>query len=330
MKRREFIALVGGAASVWPLAARAQQANRTRRVGVLMAFPEGDIEGNARLGAFRLGLKANGWIEGQNLALDVRWTGAAADSMQTAAKELVAANPEVLLAVTSNALRVLKQLTSSIPIIFIQVSDPLGGGLVTSLARPTGNVTGFANFEFAIAGRWLQLLRAAVPKLQRAAFLYNPETYPFGDAYFRTLEAASASFGIVSDKLIVRSDAGYAEAIAGLSKFPDCGLVVGTDISNTRNAAVIIGLAAKYRIPTIYGIRFFVVDGGLLSYGIDPLRQYGEAAGYANRILKGAATTDLPIQQPSKFELVVNLRTAKALDIEIPPLFLGTVDEVIE
>jgi putative tryptophan/tyrosine transport system substrate-binding protein len=330
MRRREFMALLGSATAGWPFAAWSQQPNRIKRVGVLMAFPEADVEGNARLNAFRLGLINGGWTEGQNLMLDVRWTGASSESMQAAAKELVGSGPDVLLAVTSNALRALTRLTNSIPIIFIQVSDPLGGGLVASLARPTGNVTGFTNFEFSIAGRWLQLLKAAVPGIRRVAFLYNPGTYPFPDAYFRAVEEASTSSEVDVDRLIVRGDAEFEEAIASWARLPNSGLVVANDISNTRNVGVIVGLAAEYRVPAIYPYRIFASNGGLLSYGFDPPAQYRDAADYANRVLRGAATTDLPVQLPSRFELVANLKTAKALGIEMPSLFLGTVDEVIE
>jgi putative tryptophan/tyrosine transport system substrate-binding protein len=331
MRRREFITFLGGAAVAWPLAARAQQRDeKVRRVGLLMNFREGDVEGKARLAAFLERMQELGWSEGRNLKLELRWSGADIERMRTVARELVALEPDLVVAVGTPAVSALAQETSSIPIIFTQVSDPVGTGFVTNLARPGGNVTGFTLFEFSIGSKWLQTIKDIAPNVTRAAVLFNPATAPYAPFYVRSVEAAAASFAVDVSALPVGDTVELEPAIKTLAATPNGALLVLTDTFTTVNRERIIALAAEYRLPALYPYRFFAADGGLVSYGVDTLEQYPRAAAYADRILKGTKPADLPIQQPNKFELIINLKTAKALGLDVPSSLLARADEVIE
>jgi putative ABC transport system substrate-binding protein len=330
MRRRTFIAALGGAAA-WPLAVRAQpRDDKVRRVGVLMNFREGDTEGQARLAAFLQRMQELGWSEGRNLKLESRWSGADIERMRTAARDLVAMEPDLVIGVGTPAVSALTRETSSIPIIFTQVSDPVGSGLVTNLARPGGNVTGFTLFEFSIGSKWLQTIKDIAPNVTRAAVLFNPATAPYAPLYLHSVEAAAASFAVDFSALPLDEVVELERAIKTLAAKPNSALLVLTDTFTTVNRERIIALAAEYRLPALYPYRFFAASGGLVSYGVDTLDQYPRAATYADRILRGAKPADLPIQQPIKFELVINLKTAKALGLDIPPSLLATADEVIE
>jgi putative tryptophan/tyrosine transport system substrate-binding protein len=329
MRRREFIAGLGGAAA-WPVVARAQQPSKVRRVGLLMNFPEGDAEGKARLAAFLQRMRELGWSEGSNLKLESRWSGADTERMRTAARELIALEPDLVIGVGTPAVSALARETNSIPIIFTQVSDPVGSGLVAHLARPGGNVTGFTLFEFSIGSKWLQTIKDLAPSVARVAVLFNPATAPYAPFYVRSVEAAAASFAIDFSTLPLNDAIELEGAIKMLAATPNSALLVLTDTFTTVNRERIIALAAEYRLPALYPYRFFVASGGLVSYGVDTLEQYPRAAIYADRILRGAKPADLPIQQPTKFEFVINLKTAKALGLEIPPTLLARADEVIE
>jgi putative ABC transport system substrate-binding protein len=326
--RREFITLIGGAAATWPLGARAQQPNRVHRIGVLMTFPEGDTEGNTRLAAFQQGLKDLSWVDGRNLRIDYRWTGADIAQMRVAAKELCDLQPDLIMATTTPAVLALKQETRTISIVFLQVSDPVGSGLVANLARPGDNLTGFTNFEFSIGSKWLQLIKEIAPNVLRVGIMFNPTTAPYADAYMRSVEAAGPTLSIA---MLPVSDAGSIEpAIVNLAATPNSALIVITDIFTTINKHTITTLAAKYQLPAIYPFKFFAVDGGLISYGIDNIEIYRRAATYVDRILKGTPVAELPIQQPIKYELIINLKTAKALGLDVPLHLQQRADEVIE
>jgi putative ABC transport system substrate-binding protein len=325
--RRDFITLLG-TATVWPLVAQAQQPNRVHRIGVLMPYLKGDTEGNARLAAFLQGLKDLSWVDGRNLRIDYRWTGADSAQMRVAAKELCDLQPDLIMTVTTPAVLALKQETRTIPIVFLLVSDPVGSGLVTNLARPEDNVTGFTSSEFSIGGKWLQLIKEMAPNVLRAGIMFNPTTAPYADAFMRSDEAARPTLPIA---MLPVSDAGSIEsAIVNLAATPNSALIVISDIFTAINKHTIITLAAKYRLPAIYPYKFFAVDGGLISYGPDPIDQYRRAAGYVDRILKGTPVAELPIQQPTKYELVINLMTAKALGLDVPLHLQQRADEVIE
>jgi putative ABC transport system substrate-binding protein len=330
MKRRDFITLLGGAAAVWPVAAGAQQAGSLRRVGVLMNVGETDPEGSARVGAFTQGLRELGWIEGRNVRFDKRWASDDPELTRHYAMELVQSAPEVILASGSPTLAALRQVTRTIPLVFVQVTDPVGQGFVESRARPGGNITGFSSFEFSMVSKWLELLKELVPGVRRAALMFNPETAPFGQSYAPPLEAAASSVEIEAMVAAVRSDDEIERAIRDLAEGPKSGLIVLTDSFTTVHRSEIISRAARYRVATIYPYRYFAQAGGLLSYGSDTTDPFRRSAAYVDRILKGANPADLPVQQPTKFEFVINLKTAMALDLSIPPNLLALADEVIE
>ena len=330
MRRREFITLLGGAAA-WPLTARAQQPDRVRRIGVLMGFAESDPEARAFFAAFREGLEQFGWAEGSNIWIDIRWASPGdAQSILRFAKELVALRPELILSQNTPTTKALLQQTRTIPIIFTAVTDPVGSGLVTSFPRPGGNVTGFSNAEPTMAGKWLELLREIAPRVRRVAFLFNPATATYAEAYLSPFKAAAASFAVEAIAAPVRDRSELELIIAAQAREPNSGLIVMPDGFMTGNRKEIILLAARYRLATIYPLRFFAELGGLLSYGWDRLDQFRRAATYADRILKGAKPSELPVQAPVKFELVINLKTAKALGLDVPPALLARADEVIE
>ena len=330
MRRREFITLVGGAAAiVGPLAARAQQGERVRRVGVLTPYAAGDAEGQARLTAFAQGLQQAGWTVGQNLQIDYRWGDGKADTMRKYAAELVALAPEVILASTSAAVSALLQATRTIPIVFAGVADAVGAGYVESLARPGGNVTGFTALEYAMSGKWLELLKEIAPRVTRAAVLRD-SAIAAGPGQFGAIQALAPLLGLELRAIDIR-DAGEIErSLNSFAQSPNAGLIVTGSSAAGIHRDLIIALAARHRLPAIYYAPFFAVAGGLISYGPDFPDQFRRAAGYVDRILKGEKPADLPVQAPTKYELVINLKTAKALGIDLPPTLLARADEVIE
>ena len=330
MRRREFIILLGGAAVAWPLAARAQQADRMRRVGVLVSRIADDPEEQARLAAFVQGLQELGWTEGRNVRIDYRWAAGDADRSRTYAAELVALAPDVIVAAGSQSVAALEQTTRTVPIVFASVVDPVGAGYVTRLARPGGNATGFTAFEYSLSGKWLELLKEIAPNLTRIAILRDP-ALAAGIGQFAVIQAmAPPSFGVELSPIDVR-DAGEIErdvaAFAGETKG---GLIVTGSSGAAVHRELIIMLAARHRLPAVYPFRNYVTSGGLISYGPDPTDQFRRAAGYVDRILKGEKAADLPVQAPTKYELVINLKTAQALGLTVPPSLLARADEVVE
>ena len=329
MRRREFIALLGGA-TAWPLAARAQQPERMRRIGVLMSLAESDPEAQARVAAFRKGLQTLGWAEGRNVRIDIRWAASDAALMEQFAKELVALQPDLILSHNTPTTASWLQQTRSIPIVFVVVSDPVGSGFVASFPRPGGNATGFTNIEPTMAGKWLELLKEIAPSVARVAFLFNPATAPYAEYYLNPFKAAAASLALEIIAAPVRDASELEPAIATEARAPNGGLVVMTDSFLVAHSAEITSLAARYRLPAVYPFRFFVEHGGLLSYGNDLYDSFQRAATYADRILKGATPNELPVQAPVKFELVINLKTAKALGLDVPVSLQQLADVVIE
>jgi putative ABC transport system substrate-binding protein len=330
MRRRDFIALAGCAAAAWPLAARGQQAGQMRRVGVLMSFAEIDPQAQARVAAFRKGLQELGWAEGRNIRIDIRWATSDAALMQRFAKELVALQPDLILSHNTPSTAALLQQTRTITIVFAVVSDPIGSGFIASFPRPGGNVTGFTNIEPTMAGKWLELLKEIAPRVARVAFLFNPATAPYAEYYLSPFKAAAASFSLDAIAAPVRDTSELESAIAAQARTPNGSLVVMTDSFLVAHRAEITSLAARYRLPAVYPFRAFIELGGLLSYGNDLLDSFRRAAAYADRILKGAMPSELPVQAPVKFELVINLKTAKALGLDVPVQLQQRADELIE
>jgi putative ABC transport system substrate-binding protein len=329
MRRREFITLLGGAAS-WPLAARAQQAERVRRIGVLMNSPAQDnSEGQARLSAFLQGLQQSGWTDGRNVRLDPRWGAGEADRNRTYAAEMVALAPDVILASGSLAVAASLQTTRTVPIVFVQVTDPVGTGFVESLARPGGNATGFTIFEYGMSGKWLELLKEIAPHVTRAAVLRDP-AIASGIGQFATVQAVAPSLGVELSPVDVRDTSEIERAVTAFAHSGNGGLIVTSSALASRYRDLIITLAARHKLPAVYGGRWFVTAGGLLSYGPDYIDQYRRAAGYVDRILKGEKPADLPVQSATKYELAINLKTAKTLGLDIPQSVLARADEVIE
>jgi ABC-type uncharacterized transport system substrate-binding protein len=329
IQRRTFITLLGGAAA-WPLAARAQQREPMRRVGVLMAIAENE-EGRSRIAPFRDGLRALGRVEGRDIQIEARWAAGDSAKVQAFANELVSSKPDVILANATTVARALQAHTSDIPVVFVLVSDPVGDRLVTSLAKPGGNITGFTTFEFSLASKWLEILKESAPRVSRVAMLFNPMTAPGGGwAYVRNAEAAAASFAFH----VLATPAVSADEIErSLDQFgrePNGGLLVIPDAFTSAHANSIVACAARNGLPAVYPLRLFVTAGGLLSYGIDTIGQFRQAASYVDRILRGEKPSDLPVQAPNKFELAINLTTAKALGLQIPDKLLALADEVIE
>jgi putative ABC transport system substrate-binding protein len=330
MRRREFIALAGGAAA-WPLAARAQQPDRMRRIGVLMAPGENDPEGKAWLSGFTQGLAELGWIEGRNLRMDVRWAAGSFDRMRLLAKELVDLQPETILANGSPATAALQQETQTIPIVFVGPSDPVGSGFIASLPRPGGNLTGFIDIEAAMAGKWVELLTEIAPGVKRVAIMFNPETAPDGGSYFlASFEAAARSLKVEPIVAPVHSDAEIESLITSLGREPGGGLVVQPDNFALVHRAPIIMLAARKNVPAVYPQPVYARDGGLLSYGPDRVDLFRRSASYVDRILRGAKPAELPVQLPTKSVMAVNAKTAKAIGLTIPQSFLLRADELIE
>jgi putative ABC transport system substrate-binding protein len=329
MKRRTFITLLGGAAA-WPLAARAQQGERVRRIGVLMASAADDLENQARMAAFLQGLAQLGWTEGRNVRIDTRWATTNADDLRRHAAELAALAPDVLVAATGTAtVAPLLQATRTVPIVFVQVTDPVGAGLVESLARPGGNATGFALFEYSTSGKWLELLKQIAPGVTRVAVLRDQASQT-GLGQFAAIQSAAPPLGIELRPVGVR-DAGEIERrITALAQTSNGGLIATTGAYVLVHRELILALAARHRLPAVYPYRSLVTDGGLISYAPDTIDPYRRAAGYVDRILKGEKPADLPVQAPVKYELVINLKTAKALGLDVPATVLARADEVIE
>jgi putative tryptophan/tyrosine transport system substrate-binding protein len=331
MRRREFIVGLGGAAA-WPLAARAQQGDRIRRIGVLLAYAEGDPQVQPNLAAFAKALKELGWADGRNIRIDYRWAAADVDRMQTFAKELVSLQPDLIVGHTTPVVAALQRETRTIPILFVAVSDPEGSGFVASLPRPGGNITGFINIESSVAGKWIELLKEVAPGVTHAGLMFNPETAPYADYYLRPFEIAARSLAVEPLAAPVRSAEDIERVVASVGNRPDGGLVLMPDSFMTvgRNVDLIVSLAARYRVPTIYPYPYQVAAGGLISYGIDIVDLYRRVPIYVDRILKGAKPADLPVQLPTKFEMAVNAKTAKALGLTVPQSILSLADEVIQ
>ena len=330
MRRREFIRLLSGGAAAWPPAARAQQPGEMRRIGVMMGFVESDREAQEWVAGFREGLQKLGWAEGRNIRIDIRRGALDAESRQRFAKELVASQPDLILSHTTATTAALLQQTRTIPIVFVQVVDPVGSGLVASFPRPGGNVTGFTNLEGSMAGKWLELLKEIAPRVNRAAILFNPATASYAEVFLNPYKATAASFAVEPIVAPVRDTSELESVVAAQAREPNGGLVVMPSPFMAVHRAEIIALAARYRLPAVYPFRFFAELGGLLSYGSDPVDIFRRAATYADRILKGAKPSELPVQAPVKFELVINLKTAKALGLDVPLSLQQRADEVIE
>ena len=329
MRRRQFITLLGGAAAGWPLVVRAQQADRVRRIGVMMALLEHDPEARARIRVFQDALQQTGWSVNGNVRIDYRFNAGDRDVARNQAMELVALGPDVILAHASTALLSLKQATRSIPIVFVQVIDPVGNAFVESLERPGGNITGFSSFEYSIAGNWLELLKAVAPRVTRVAVIRDA-ALPTGIGQMAAAQAVAQSTGVELQPIGMRNMAEIERGIGALAREPNGGLIVTASSAAAIHRRRIIVLAARHRLPAIYFYRYFIKVGGLISYGPDLHDQYRRAAGYVDRILKGEKSADLPVQAPTKYELVINLKTAKALGLEVPDRLLVAADEVIE
>jgi putative tryptophan/tyrosine transport system substrate-binding protein len=332
MQRGEFITLLGGAAAAWPIAARAQQPDRMRLIGVLMASAQNDSTAQSWLAAFRAALAKLGWTEGSNLRIELRWSAADADTMRKLAKELVDLRPNAIFGVSTPAIGALARETRTIPIVFAGVSDPIGSGFVANLAHPGGNITGFmtSNGDPAIGGKWVELLKQIAPRTLRVALLFDPATVVPVQFFMPSIQAAASSFAVQVSAAPVHGKDEIEGVVAAQARDPGGGLIVMPDVFNDVNRELIIALAARYGVPTIYFNRFFSEPGGLISYGDVRSEQFRLAAGYIDRVLKGEKPADLPVQAPTKFELIINLKTAKALGLTISRDFLLIADEVIE
>ncbi len=330
MRRRDFIALAGGAAAAWPIAAWAQQAERMRRIGVLVGYAEDDLEAKARLAGFRQGLEKLGWSEGRNVRIDYRFAAGSADRHQALAKELVALQPDVILAHSTPIAAALQRESRVIPIVFVSVSDPIGSGFIASLARPGGNLSGLLLYEEGIVGKWLAMLKEIAPRLARAALLANPKTTAY-DHFLRAAEAVAPSLAIELAPSPVENAADIERSIVTFARMPSGGLVVLPSDTNNAHRDLIIALAARHRLPAVYTARSFVAVGGLMSYGTDFADMFRQAASsYVDRILRGDKPADLPVQAPTKYQTVINVKTAEALGLTVSPALLVAADEVIE
>ncbi len=328
MKRREFIALLGGAA-VWPLAAHGQQKEHVRRIGFLLGLAENDPEGHARITAFRQGLEALGWTEARNIRIDYRFAGGDPERVRAYVAELVASAPDLIVGHSTPVVAALKQATSTIPIVFAVVNDPVGQGLIASLAHPGGNITGFTFVDFEMIGKWLELLKEIAPGVVRAGLMFNPDLAPYFH-YLREFGAVRTSLAVEITAAPVHDATEIEAAIAGIGRVPGGGLIVAPDPFTVVNREVIVRSAAHHRVPAVYTLRQAVAEGMLMSYGPDVSDIFRRSAAYVDRILKGAKPADLPVQQPTKFELVINLKTARALGLDVPLHLQQLADEVIE
>jgi len=329
MRRRDFIAGLGGAA-VWSVMAQAQQSVPTRRIGVLVNSRESDEQAQLFFAAFRQSLGKLGWIDGRNIRIDCRWGAADINRVHTLASELVGLRPDVLVAGGTPVVAALRQATREIPIVFTTVTDPIGSGFVASLARPGGNVTGFMTVEPPLRSKWVELLKGIAPGLQRAAFLFDPEFAPFAAASFRQAEVAAVRLNVGLIATAVRDESDVEHALAALARVPNSGLVVNSDAFAAAHRARIIALATLHRLPAIYPSRFYAKDGGLMSYGYDAIEQWRQAASYVDRVLRGEKPADLPVQTPTRYEMVINLKTARAIGLDVPPNVIALADAVIE
>jgi putative tryptophan/tyrosine transport system substrate-binding protein len=328
MKRREFITLLAGTAAAWPLAAHAQQRERMRSVGVLLNLAADDPMGQARVAAFVQGLQAAGWSDGRNVRIDTRWAAADPGNYRKYAAELIALGPDVILASTTAAVVQLQQASRAVPIVFVSAIDPVGSGLITSMARPGGNVTGFVIFEYALAAKWLELLKEIAPGVKRAAVLRDTAVAS-GIGQFAAIQAVG-SVGMELSAIDLRDVGEIERAIADFAQHPNGGLIVTASQFGTNHPRPLAALAARHKLPAVYPFRYFARAGGLISYGPDQLDEYHRAAAYVDRILKGEKPADLPVQAPVKYELAINLKTAKVLGLDVPPTLLARADEVIE
>jgi putative ABC transport system substrate-binding protein len=330
MNRRDFITLLGGAAVAWPIVASAQQP-AMRRIGVLMGFAEADAQVKALLAGLQQGLERLGWLEGRNIRIDYRYAPAANPAQAPAlARELVALQPDVIVVQATPLVAALQRETRTIPIVFVGIADPIGGGFVENMSRPGGNLTGFMLFESSVVGKWLAMLKEIAPHVARVALVTNPKSAPYYDFYVRAAKAAAPSLAIEIVLSLVEQPADIEHSIDALARMPNAGLVFPPDNMTNLHRDLIIALAAKYRVPAVYNARFWVAAGGLMSYGSERVDQYRQAASYVDRILRGAKPADLPVQAPTKYETVLNLKTAKALGLTVPPGLLVAADEVIE
>ena len=329
MKRREFITLLGSAAAAWPFAVRAQQSDRIRRIGALMSLAADDRQGQERLAAFVQSLQELGWTDGRNVRIDTRWAAGNAAETRKYAAELVALAPDVILASGGTVVGTLLQMTSAVPIVFTQTADPVGGGLVASLARPGGNATGFALYDYDMGGKWLELLKEIAPRVTRAAVLRDPAISQ-GIGQFTAIQSVARSLGVEVSPVNIR-DAGEVERdVAAFASGSNSGLIVTGSGAAIVHRKLIVTLAARHKLPAVYFHRDFIADGGLVSYGADPIDPHRRAATYVDRILKGEKPADLPVQGPTKYDTAINLKTAKALGLAVPPALLARADEVIE
>ena len=329
MKRREFITLLGSAAATWPMVTRAQQPERVRRIGVLSGLAANHPDTQALKAAFLQGLQQLGWTDGRNVQIEYRWGAGNADNIRKYATELAALAPDVILVTGAASLAPLLRATRTVPIVFTIVADPVGTGLVASLAHPGGNATGFVLFEYAISGKWPELLKQIAPSVTRAAVLWDP-TIPAGIGQFAIIQSVAPSVGMEVSPVNMRDAAETERAVAAFAREPNGGLIVTASALSVAHRDLIVTLAARHKLPAVYYRRLYVTGGGLISYGPDVADQLRRAAGYVDRILKGEKPADLPVQAPTKYELVINLKTAKALGLTVPPTLLARADEVIE
>jgi putative tryptophan/tyrosine transport system substrate-binding protein len=329
MQRRDFLGVLGGAAATWPLAVRAQQPNRVRQIGWLVGLRQNDPEALRRTLAFVQQLEHLGWTIGHNIQIEYRWLSDSVEHNDVYAQELAALKPDVLVASSTQAVKALRQQTPTIPIVFAVVTDPVSNGLVANLASPGGNTTGFTNFEFAMGGKWLEVLKQSAPRLAKIALIYNPKTTPYA-GYLKSIEASASSLGVELTALGVANADEIKRVIETTGAASNGGIIVLPDFFTAANHELIIAAAAQYRVPAVYPYRYFAVDGGLMSYGVNTAEEFRRAATYVDRILRGASPSELPVQAPNKFEFVINLKTAKMLGLTVPPMLLATADEVIE
>jgi putative ABC transport system substrate-binding protein len=330
MRRREFITLFGGAAAAWPLAARAQQAERVRRIGFLQGLAENDPEAEARGKAFRQGLAALGWTEGRDIWIEYRYAAGDATRIKAYAAELVNSGPDLIVANGSPVVAALKQATRTIPVVFSVINDPAGQGFVANLARPGGNITGFSYVDFPMIGKWLEILKEIVPGVRRITLMFNPETAPYYPIFLRDFAATAPPLAVELSATPVRNEAEIEAAATAFAHEPGGGLIAAPDPFINTHRGLIIALAQRHRLPVLFGFRQHVTEGALISYGPDSIDIVRRSASYVDRILKGEKPADLPVQAPIKYELVINLKTARALGIEVPPSLLARADEVIE
>jgi putative tryptophan/tyrosine transport system substrate-binding protein len=329
MKRRAFISLLGGAAAAWPLVARAQQGERMRRVGILTPLPADDPEAQRRHTAFLQGLQQLGWTDGRNIRIDARWSGGNASLTRKYAEELTTLAPEVIVATGSGGVETMLQATRTVPVVFVIVADPVGSGIVDSLARPGGNATGFLMFEYDLSAKWLELLKQIAPNVTRAAVLRDA-AISSGIGQFAVIQSVARSVGVDVSAINLRNGAEIERSIAAFARVPNGGLILTAGALSSVHRDLIIALAARHKLPATFQERLYAAAGGLVSYGPNFLDQYRRAAGYVDRILKGEKPADLPVQAPTKYELVINLKTARALGLEVPATLLARADEVIE